>query len=96
MAKYEIHHRKPQSRGGDKSARNTVRLKQKYHKSWHRLFGRDAPNEIASLITKIYLDPDFYMVAIPRKKRRPKKKRVVYLRFKGKLINRHKVELCLA
>ena len=93
MAKYEVHHRKPRSRGGDSSARNCIRIKKSKHQSWHRLFDRDSPREIAKMITAIYLDPDFYFVAIPRKKSKPKKKRRVFLRFKGKLIGRRLVEL---
>lgn len=64
----DVHHRKPRSRGGGNNPENLVRVPIKKHRAWHRLFTNLSPQEIAAIINDCWLDPDFYLVAIPRKK----------------------------
>lgn len=67
------HHRRPKSLGGDYSDRNISVVPPKYHRAWHLLFGNDSPQEIAKKITEIWIDPDYYVIAVPRKKRKPRR-----------------------
>ena len=65
----DLHHRKPRSRGGTNSSHNVVRVCRNKHRAWHRLFMNYDPKQIAKIITDTYMDPDYYMVAIPRHKK---------------------------
>lgn len=67
------HHRRPKSLGGGASIRNISIVPPRYHRAWHLLFSNDSPQEIARKITEIWIDPDYYIVAVPRKKRKPRK-----------------------
>jgi hypothetical protein len=53
--------------GGKTTKNNTVFLTITTHQAWHTLFNNMTPYEIANEITKYYLDPDFFMVAVRRK-----------------------------
>lgn len=66
----DVHHRKPKSRGGTNEARNLSIVPIKKHNAWHRLFANYDPPMIAKIINDSWLDPDYYLVAIPRKKRK--------------------------
>ena len=65
------HHRKCRSNGGKSTKRNLIEIRDNLHRAWHTLFGNMTPPEIARLISTIYLDPDYQMVAQlkPRHKR---------------------------
>ena len=65
------HHKKPRSLQGKTNHRNVILIKDNLHRSWHVLFGNMSAPEIANLITSVYLDPDYRMVAElkPRRKR---------------------------
>lgn len=71
------HHRVPQSRGGTNDMRNISRVHPKYHKAFHLLFGNMKAEEIARVLTEVWIDPDKYMVCMPRQKKvvTPKRKR---------------------
>ncbi len=58
------HHRKPQSLGGDNSPENISIVPAGLHESWHHLFSNLTPEEIAKLITDVWLDPAYEMVAV--------------------------------
>ena len=58
----EKHHRLPRSLGGGKSISNISVVKQTEHRAWHTLFGNKTPEEIASIINAVWLDPDFYFI----------------------------------
>jgi hypothetical protein len=61
------HHRKPRSIGGKNNKENVSILPRKKHVAWHVLFQNyDAPT-IAEVINQFYLDPDWFMVAVPRR-----------------------------
>jgi hypothetical protein len=65
------HHKKCRSNGGKTTRRNVIEIKDNLHRAWHTLFGNMLPHEIARLISKTYLDPDYQMVCQlkPRHKR---------------------------
>lgn len=67
------HHRKPQCQGGDDEKRNISRVSAKKHAAWHMLFdGEMTPQDIADVINRVWLDPDYILVV---KKRRGKRAR---------------------
>lgn len=66
------HHRKTRSRGGTDAPRNISVVPQHLHRAYHLLFGNMTPRELAKMLTDTWIDPDFYLVAIPRKKSRRK------------------------
>ncbi len=67
----EKHHRLPKSRGGTNEPRNISRVRVKYHRAYHLLFGNMNAQEIARVLTDFWIDPDYYLVAVPRNKRSP-------------------------
>ena len=71
----ERHHRRPRSRGGTNHHRNISHVRQGEHRAFHQLFGAMLPDEVASLLTDVWIDPDFYMVALPRKRKKVRKPR---------------------
>lgn len=71
----ERHHRLPRSRGGRSSPDNIVVVDRDDHRAWHRLVGNMDAEEVASMLTDTWIDPDYYLVAIPRHKSAPRKKR---------------------
>jgi hypothetical protein len=60
------HHRKPTSIGGTSEPRNVIRLPAKKHEAWHLLFQNRTAQEIADLINRFYLDPDYELIARKR------------------------------
>jgi len=73
----ERHHRLPRSRGGTNNhpKHNIVLVSRVLHRAWHSLFANMTAPEVASAITDCWISPDYYLVAIPRKKKKPHKKR---------------------
>lgn len=69
------HHRLPRSRGGTNHPRNISLVEVKLHKAWHALCGNMNAKEVAAMLTDTWIDPDYYLVAIPRNKRKPRKRR---------------------
>lgn len=49
-------------------------IKDNLHRAFHTVFGNMTPPEIAHLLTTVYIDPDYRMVAElkPRQQRRQK------------------------
>ncbi len=70
------HHRRPRSRGGSNHPNNISVVRRSDHKAYHRLFSNMLPDELAAMLTDTWIDPDYYLVAIPRKKPPKKKRRV--------------------
>lgn len=76
----ERHHRHPVSQKGSylgkniHEERNISLLRPEYHRAYHLIFGNLLPEEVAALLTEVYISPDYYMVAIPRKKKRTKRR----------------------
>jgi len=63
---YDTHHRKARSRGGNSKTRNLSRVPKNLHVAYHQLFSNMQPDEIAALLTRIWIDPDFILVAVRR------------------------------
>jgi hypothetical protein len=45
------------------------------HAAYHRIAGNMLPNELAAMLTDVYIDPAYYLVAIPRKNKKSAPKR---------------------
>ncbi len=73
----ERHHRLPRSRGGTDNfpPENVINIEQDIHRAWHRVVGNMTAEEVAAMLTDQFIDPRFYLVAIPRKRKSPKKRR---------------------
>lgn len=69
------HHRLPRSRGGTNHPRNISLVEQKQHRAWHLLVSNMTADEVAAMLTDVWIDPDYYLVAIPRKRPSRKKRR---------------------
>lgn len=61
-----VHHRKPRSIGGSNETRNRILLPYNKHEAWHLLFANFTAECIAEEINKLYLDPDYVIVARKR------------------------------
>lgn len=72
MKTKDRHHRKPTSMGGKSNAHNVTTVSAHLHRAYHQLFNNMLPQGVAKLLTETWIDPDFYMVAIPRHKSRRK------------------------
>lgn len=61
MKKYHStrHHRRPRSKLGQDIERNISLVPQNHHEAWHTLFFNADPEEIAQIINRIWLDPDY-------------------------------------
>jgi len=62
------HHRLPRSRGGSNDARNSSIVERKLHKAWHMLAGNMTAPEVAAMLTDTWIDADYCLVAVPRKR----------------------------
>lgn len=69
------HHRLPRSRGGSNSPNNISIVERKQHQAWHLLVGNMNAEEVAAMLTDTWIDADYYLVAIPRRKKKAKKRR---------------------
>lgn len=65
---YDVHHRKPKSRGGNSKLSNLVRVEKSKHIAYHKLFGNMQPKEIAAYLSEIWVDPAYELIAIRRKR----------------------------
>ena len=70
---YDIHHRLPTSRGGKNNPENLSRVPVNQHRAWHTVFRNESAQEIAKRINDTWLDPAYYLVAIPRKRKQGEK-----------------------
>lgn len=59
--RYNIHHRRPQSIGGDSRPANLSEVRIDHHKAWHTLFGNMTAQEIMSEINDKWLDYRYKM-----------------------------------
>jgi len=69
------HHRLPRSRGGSNSLANIALVEQRLHRCWHMLVGNMTAQEAAKMFSDTWIDPDFYLVAVPRKRIQANKRR---------------------
>lgn len=72
---HQAHHRLPESRGGTNEQRNISIVPKSYHDAWHHLFGNMTAEEVAQSITDTWICPDFYFIAVPRKRKKQRGRR---------------------
>ena len=74
----ERHHRLPRSRGGTDSfpPGNVVNIEQTIHRAWHRIVGNMTADEVAAMLTDHFIDPRYYLIAVPRKRKKASKRRL--------------------
>jgi hypothetical protein len=60
---HDWHHRKPRSLGGDSSDRNMSHVSVSKHRAYHILFSNMTPEQIAKVLNKVWLDPDWKLTA---------------------------------
>ena len=80
--KMSRHHRLPVSRGGKDEWRNISLVTQTKHDAYHNLFGNMNAQEVASYLTKYWIDPDYFLVA--QRKTDPQPKGYIQLDIWGK------------
>lgn len=74
---YDKHHRLPRSRGGKNNHENISVVPRDLHIAWHKLVGNMTAQEAAKMLSDTWIDPDYYLIAVPRKRtvsRRRKRK----------------------
>jgi hypothetical protein len=68
--KYDIHHKRPVSKGGHdgqiNGIPNKIAVPVKKHQAWHQLFYNSDPETIAQTINEIWLDPEYEFVCRKR------------------------------
>ena len=65
---YDRHHRRPRSKGGSNDERNISIVEQNQHRAYHCLFQNMLPEEVAKVLTKVWVDPDYIILAIRKDK----------------------------
>jgi hypothetical protein len=64
MPKLVRHHRKSRAQKGKNNKRNISWLPKELHVAWHTIFnGHLTPPEIAEIITELFLDPSWKLIA---------------------------------
>lgn len=72
------HHRRPRSsfavgEPGKDHPRNISIVPIKLHRAYHQLFRNFNPQQVAELLTRDWIDPDWVLIAQKRKKRKKRK-----------------------
>lgn len=62
------HHRCPKSLGGKAVQGNISLVPGNKHRAWHLLFRNHPPEIVAKIINKVWIDPDYEMVVVRRRK----------------------------
>lgn len=60
------HHRRPRSKGGKHEGDNISFVPNKLHEAYHLLFANNSVNRIAEILNDHFIDPDYFMVPVPR------------------------------
>jgi len=66
------HHRRPRSIGGSNKDCNISLVYRDQHTAWHQLFRNFEAEQIAEIINRTWLDPDYEFVCV----RKPERRRV--------------------
>ena len=78
---HQVHHRHPRSRrrsyrGNINEDRNLAVVPANKHAAWHMITnGNGLPKEWVRELNENYMPPDWYLIAVPRVKSTPKKRR---------------------
>ena len=70
------HHRKPRCAGGTDAERNISLVKRDHHRAYHMLFDSGTPEIVAKRLNKLWIDPDFVMIPVPKEYAEGIKKRI--------------------
>ena len=70
MAKKNRHHRLPKSRGGSGHPENISLVDPERHFLWHALFLNMNAEEIVEEINRVWIDPQFQMKCVRRRRRK--------------------------
>lgn len=62
-----VHHRKPRSKGGTDHPENISQVKRKFHEAYHLLFADKSPQQVATILTDIWIDPAWELTATLKK-----------------------------
>lgn len=60
---HDLHHRKPQSRGGSDDESNISIVPVRAHVAFHGLFSNLSPEAIAQVLSERWIDPDYELIA---------------------------------
>lgn len=60
------HHRRPKSKGGQHEGGNISHVPNKLHEAYHLLFANYSVTKIAEILNDHWIDPDYYMVPVPK------------------------------
>lgn len=72
--KHEVaHHAIPKSRGGTDDPHNIRMVDYRLHQHYHAIARNMLPKELAKYLTDSWISRDYYMVAVKRKKKKPRK-----------------------
>ena len=63
---HDLHHRKPRSIGGMNEFKNVAKVPRNKHEAYHLLFSNLTAPQIADVLNMFWIDPDYFMVAVPR------------------------------
>lgn len=55
-----------------------VNIEQKIHRAWHTVVGNMTAKEVAAMLTDYFIDPRYYMVAVPRERLSGKRRKRMY------------------
>lgn len=64
---YDRHHRRPRSRGGSNDPSNISIVEQNQHRAYHCLFQNMLPDEVAKVLNKTWIDPEWILIPMKRK-----------------------------
>lgn len=62
------HHRLPRSRGGGNHGNNISIVERNQHRAWHLLVGNMTAPEVARMLSDVWIDSNYYLIAVPRKR----------------------------
>jgi len=60
------HHRLPKAKSGSNAAENISVVSVSAHRAYHQLFGIMSPEEIAKVLTDVWIDPDWKLIAVKK------------------------------
>jgi len=67
---YNWHHRKAKVNGGSGqlTSPNMVEVDVLEHRAYHLLFGTKTPEQVAAILNKTWIDPDYELIAVKKGK----------------------------
>ena len=68
------HHRKPRSTGGSNDRENISWVTDHEHRAYHMLFDNKPPREVARILTKRWIDPEWVLIAQKKRGYRRRKR----------------------